>query len=204
MIDDILGLVSLAIAILSYSVYIAHTVQGTTKPHAITWLVWSSLHGFVFIEQMAAGAGAGAWVTAAAALANFCIAVLALFKGERNITRLDWLCLALTAMLLASWSLITDPLIAVVLAVAIFLVGFIPTVRKSTRKAHEETATTYLLNGVKFMIALAALGTLSLTTVLYPLTLGIVNIGFAVYLVLARQRQKKKGAYRGTKRSRRR
>ncbi len=188
MIQDTIGLVSLGIAIISYTIYITHTVRGSTKPHAITWLIWALLNGFVFSEQLAAGAGPGAWVTGAASIANVAIAGLALFKGERTITHLDWLCLALTSVLLFSWQTIEDPSIAVVLAVIIFMIGFVPTLRKSVTRAHEETATTFALNGIKFLLAIAALSTLSVATVLYPLVLGIANLGFALYLIFMRRR----------------
>jgi hypothetical protein len=192
MILDVIGILALVIAIISYTIYITHTLKGWTKPHAITWLVWALLNGFVFAEQLAAGAGAGAWVTGAAAVANILIAGLALFKGERSITHLDWLCLALTVALLLSWQSIDDPTVAVLLAIAIFMIGFIPTLRKSAKSAHEETATTFALNGVKFLLAIAALSTISVATVVYPLVLGLVNISFAVYLIWARRYQKKR------------
>jgi hypothetical protein len=187
-----IGVLALVIAVISYTIYITHTLKGWTKPHAITWLVWALLNGFVFGEQMVAGAGPGAWVTGGAAIANLLIAGLALFKGERSITYLDWLCLALTAVLLLSWQSIDDPSIAVLLAIAIFMIGFIPTLRKSARSAHEETATTFALNGIKFFLAVAALSTISVATVVYPLVLGTVNISFAIYLVWARRYQTKK------------
>lgn len=204
--NDLLGIVSLLIAIVSYGLYITHTLRGSTKPHAITWLVWSLLHGFVFFEQLSVGAGPGAWVTAGASVANFVIFLLALVKGERTMTRLDWICLVLTVILLLSWSQIGDPTIAVFLAVAIFLIGFVPTLRKSTRRAHEETATTYGLNALKFFIAIAALSSFSVASVLYPLVLGVVNGGFALYLIVARRYQvPRKGVMtRGTKKTGRR
>ena len=68
--NELIGLISLAIAVISYSLYITHTLKGYTKPHAITWLVWGLLNGSVFFEQLAGGAGPGAWVTAAAAVAE--------------------------------------------------------------------------------------------------------------------------------------
>lgn len=203
---EILGVVSLAIALVSYSIYITHTIKGSTKPHAVTWLIWALLNGFVFFEQLSVEAGPGAWVTAAASAANFAIFFLALVKGERSITKLDWTCFALTLVLLFSWASINNPTISVFLAVVIFMIGFIPTLRKSMRNAHEETVVTYALNGLKFFIALTALTTISVASVLYPLVIGTVNLAFALYLLVARRHQKKhtrKGRH-GTKSTRRR
>ncbi|MAU34178.1 hypothetical protein CL689_05890 [Candidatus Saccharibacteria bacterium] len=209
--NELIGLISLAIAVISYSLYITHTLKGYTKPHAITWLVWGLLNGSVFFEQLAGGAGPGAWVTAAAAVANLFIFGLALRLGERTVTRFDWVCLALVGVLLLTWALIADPVIVVFLAITIFLLGLFPTLRKSATQAHEETASTYALNGFKFFLALLALNTITVTTALYPLVLFLVNCGFALYLVVARYYQGKaviierKGTLRGrAKKTRRR
>ena len=184
-----LGLISIAVAAVSYTVYFRNTAMGLTKPHAMTWLIWSMLNLFVFYEQFLAGAGPGAWVTGVAALANFSIFIFALAKAERNITRFDWICLLFVIALLIFWAQISDPALAVVVAIAIFLAGFFPTMRKASKNAHEETALTFGLNGLKFLIALFALSTISITTALYPLSLFIVNSAFALYLLIARRRQ---------------
>lgn len=187
--NDVIGLISLAIAVVSYGIYIRNTLSGHTKPHAVTWLIWSLLNGFVYLEQSLNGAGPGAWVTCGAAIANFVIFLLALRQGERHVTRFDWVCLALVLGLLVSWSNITDPNLAVLLAIVIFITGFIPTLRKASKNAHEETALTFGLNGLKFFLALLALEVVTITTALYPLTLFVVNSAFALYLLIARRRQ---------------
>jgi len=189
--SDIIGVVSLLIAVISYGAYIRNIFRDKTKPHAITWLVWSILNTLVFFEQMESGAGPGAWVTGVAGLANLAIFVLALRYGERNITRFDWLCLGLVAVMLAFWSTISDPTLIVVIAVSIYLAGLFPTIRKVSKKANEETALTYGLNGFKFLLAFFALQSVTIATALYPLTLFIVNGSFVVYLLWARQQQGK-------------
>jgi len=187
--SDVIGIASLFIAALSYGAYVFNIYRGKTKPHAITWLVWSILNTLVFFEQFESGAGAGAWVTGAAGIANFIIFVLALRYGERNITRFDWLCLGLVATMLIFWSQVSDPLLVVVIAISIYLAGLFPTIRKASQKAHEETALTYGLNGFKFLLAFFALQTVTVVTALYPLTLFIVNTLFTLYLLKARQQQ---------------
>lgn len=185
---EIIGIISVLLAVVSYGLYIFNTVKGRTRPHAMTWLIWGGLNGFVFFEQVAAGAGAGAWVTGGAAIANAFIFLLALHYGERNITRFDWFVLGLVGLLLLIWARIQDPTLSVLLAVTIFLAGFIPTLVKASKNAFEETALTYALNGTKFFLSFLALSTVTVVTAVYPLTLFVVNVGFAVYLVLARRR----------------
>lgn len=85
-----IGLMTLIIAIISYSLYFRNIFKGKTKPHAISWLVWSLLNGAIFLTQRNNGAGAGGWITGFSALVAFIIFILAIDRGEKNITKLDW------------------------------------------------------------------------------------------------------------------
>jgi len=182
----LLGVVTILIAVVSYSLYFRDVLAGKTKPHAFTWLIWSSLNLLVFYTQLTNNGGPGAWVTGAAAVANGIIFLLALRYGERNIAWLDWLCLAAALLSLAVWLVYPDGEASILLASAVFVIGFIPTFRKSIHRAHEETAITFALNSVKFFIALFALTSISITTAVYPFLLFLVN-GFFAGFLLSRQ-----------------
>ena len=179
----ILGWVTVVLALISYSFYFRNIFRGKTKPHAITWLVWSLLNTFIFFQQATHNGGPGAWVTGVAAVANILIFFFSFKYGERNITRFDWGCLLIALLVLVAWRLTTSAELAVILASGVFIVGLTPTIRKSRLKAMEETATTYGLNSLKFLIALFALTNVTLVTALYPLVLFVVNALFFIYLV---------------------
>jgi MFS superfamily sulfate permease-like transporter len=190
--NDLFGIIAVAIAILSYAVYIASTLRGKAKPHAISWGVWATLSGFVFFEQLANQAGPGAWVTACAAIGNGVIFLLALWKGEKSIHRLDWLCLALVTLLLIFWQKLTDPTASIGFAVAIVLLGFIPTIRKVKKNPYGESVTAFVLNCAKFGVALLALDAFTIATALYPAAIGVVNLLFALYLLYEQAIHRKK------------
>jgi len=189
--NDLIGLVSVAVALLSYVVYIYSVFRGRSKPHAISWGIWATLSGFVFFEQLANQAGPGAWVTACATLGNGAIFLIALWKGEKSIHRLDWLCLGLVILLLIFWQKLTDPTVTIGFAVAIVLLGFIPTIRKVRKNPFGESVPAFLLNSVKFGVALMALNVISFATALYPAALGVVNLLFAAFLLYEQARHRR-------------
>jgi len=184
----LLGGISVALAVIGYGYYIRNTLTGHTRPHALTWLVWSLLNTFVFFEQTISGAGAGAWVTLTAGFANFFIFLLALRFGERTITRFDWVCIALVVGMLLFWTRFQDPAITVLFATTIFVLGLLPTIRKAAKNPHEETATEYAMASIKFFLALFALQTFTFATAFYPLSIAVVNGAFWMYLLIARHR----------------
>jgi len=77
-----------------YSFYFRDIFAGKTKPHAYSWLVWATLTGVAFAGQITNGGGAGAWVTFVTAFISGIIFILALQRGEKNITHSDKLNLA--------------------------------------------------------------------------------------------------------------
>lgn len=183
-----IGILSVLLAVVSYSIYFRAIFRKNITPHAITWLIWGTLNTFIFIQQAVNGAGPGAWVTGVAAAANIVIFLLSLRYGERSLAVLDWICLIVAAVVIVLWLLHSDATITVSLACVIFIIGLLPTLRKSYYKPHEEAVATFGLNSLKFFLALFALQSVTVVTGLYPLTLGIAN-GFIVIFLIVRRRQ---------------
>lgn len=184
---DTLGFSATILAFISYIPYLRDIFSGSTKPHAFSWLIWGSLTAIGFAGQVADSAGAGAWVTGFTALVAFFIFAVSLIKGERNIVLADWLCLLGAVIALALWAITKGPLLSVILITIIDALGFFPTFRKSYSKPYEETLSTYLLSGLKFVIAFFALTNVSLVTYLYPFSLVLMNWAFVIMLMLRRK-----------------
>ena len=183
----ILGIVAVAVGLISYAVYFRSIFYGRTKPHMFSWLVWGLLEGTAFFAQLSSGGGSGAWVTGATAALCFVVFAAALKKGEKQITRLDWYSLLGAFLGLALWGVTSNPLIAVIIVSATDFLGFVPTFRKSYHKPHEEAAMLYFLSIVKLVFALFALESFNPTTAIYPATLVLTNAAFVAVLLVRRR-----------------
>jgi len=113
--------------------------------------------------------------------------LLALVKGERDMSRSDWYCLCFAIAAIPLWIITSTPLWSVLLITVIDAVGFYPTIRKSYYKPSEETASTYVLASVKCTLSIAALETFSVVTALYPASLVIMNGAFVAMLLWRRK-----------------
>ncbi len=182
-----LGIIATVMAFVSYIPYIRNMLSGKTKPHAFSWLVWGTLTAIAFVGQVSEGAGPGAWVTGFTACVSFFIFVTALRTGEKDIAKSDWLSLVGASIAMLLWWATSDPLIAVILITLIDALGFFPTFRKSYHKPYEETAITFAISGLKFVIAIIALENLTPTTWLYPASLVLMNGIFVVMLLIRRK-----------------
>ena len=183
----IIGIVATAIGLSGYIPYFKDIIKRTIKPHAFSWLIWGIIQSVVFFADLAKGAGAGAWPVGAPALLNLIIFVIAIFRGEKEITKIDTASLIFALVGIGVWIITTNPLWSVIIVSIVDAVGYIPTVRKAYKKPHEESVTVYALSGVAFGLSLFALASVSLTTVLYPSVLVVVNLVF-VSTVLQRRR----------------
>ena len=183
-----LGILAILVGLISYVPYFRNIFSGKTKPHAFSWFVWSVLTGIAFAAQLVKRGGAGAWVTGFTALAGFVIFLLALYKGKKDFPLFDWLCLASAFIAAGLWWYTKDPTGSIILITVTDALAFLPTFRKGYYKPHEETATTFALSSIKFLIALFALETFTLVTALYPVSLVITN-GLFVVLLCVRRKQ---------------
>jgi len=184
----IFAIISVLIVIFSYALYFKDIFSGKTKPHAYSWLVWSTVSGIAFFGQLVGQAGSGAWVTGANALITFFIFIYAYFKSERDITKSDKISLTAAFFTLILFLIFrSDPLIAVILTTIIATIGFYPTIRKSYFKPEQETLFTFFLSGSKYIFGFLALQNYSIITWLYPLSQLIVNYGFVLMLLIRRK-----------------
>ncbi|MDO8593079.1 MAG: hypothetical protein Q7R92_04935 [bacterium] len=184
---SILGVIAVALAIAGDIPYFINIFRKKTKPHIFSWLVWGIEVGVAFFAQLAKGGGAGTWVTGFTALSCLAVAGLALFYGEKKITKIDWASFIGALLGIVFWQLTGDPLLAVILAASVDTLGFVPTFRKAYNKPLEETTTTFSFGAIKFAISLAALESFSLTTALFPATLVLSNSAFVIMVLLRRQ-----------------
>lgn len=184
----VLALVAVAMTITGYFFYFRDIFANKTKPHAFSWLVWAALTSIAFFGQLSDNAGPGAWVTATTAAISFVVFALAIKKGEKDITRSDKLNLLGAGAALALWFITSDPLLSVILITIVDFLGFMPTIRKSYNKPHEETLVHYVLAGLKFVLAIVALDNYTLVTWLYPASLVAANLFFVFMLVVRRRK----------------
>jgi len=166
---ELMGWISLIIAVVSYVPYMVSIVRGKTKPHAFSWIVWTIVLGITFAAQYADLAGPGAWATGVSAALCLPICIMALIWGERNITRGDWASFLGALMAIPLWIFTKDAFWAVLLVTFIDGVAYFPTIRKSWTKPNEELAFKYVLTVMKFVFSLVALENISFITTLYPI-----------------------------------
>ena len=187
------GVLSVVVSFLGYVPYFRDTLKGRTTPHVFTWLVWFVLAAIGFSVQVSNNARAGSWVMGFTALVTFIIFLAALKNSRKNITRADWISLALAGLALFLWFFTRNPLHAIVLTTAVDVAGgFFPTFRKSYMKPYEETISLYVMYALAWIFSLFALEKFDFTNAFAPVVFVVVNVALIVFLLVRRAQLQKK------------
>lgn len=180
------GAASVALTAVQYVPYLIGIVQERFKPHVFTWIIWTLLTGINFLAQFISGAGSGSWATGFSAMMCGTVFVLSAKRGEKNIAPIDWATLACALLAIVLWRLTNDPLNAVILSSFAGCLGFVPTIRKCLKDPHIESIFSYCACGLKWICAIYAIESLSLTTLLSPVVSIATTIGFITFMFVRR------------------
>ncbi len=116
MYKELLAATAILLTFAMYVPYIRSIREGRTKPHMFSWITWALNAFVVFLAQLAAHGGSGAWPIGVSGLLTAYIAVLAYRnRTDTSITRTDWVFLAVAIAALLCWLLTSNPLLAVAL-----------------------------------------------------------------------------------------
>ncbi|MEQ1922813.1 MAG: hypothetical protein ABL952_09930 [Pyrinomonadaceae bacterium] len=180
------AVIAAILAIVGNIPYIVDIFKGRVQPHAYTWFVWTLVTAIVFFGQVAKGAGIGALPTAAAGIFTLVIFLLSLKNGFKHVTKIDTIFLLLALAGIVPWVITKDPTISVVIAVAIDLTAFIPTLRKTWLEPSSESPLLYGSNVLRHILALLSMQTYNVATTLHSIAMLATNTAMTILLVTAR------------------
>lgn len=182
---EILSAVAIVLTFAAFVPYIRTIINGTTKLHVFSWVIWGATTFVVFLAQLEGKGGVGAWPIGVSGSITIFVALLAYVKrADITITKTDWLFFTSAMSSLPLWYLMSDPLWAVVVLTTVDVLGFRPTVRKAYRFPHSESLLFFSLFAARNLLVIMALENYSVTTVLFPAVIAaacILLIGLLIY-----------------------
>src|SRR5688572_2828651 len=132
------GSVSVFFSLVSGIIYLAAVLYGPIRPHIFTWVIWTLLTAITFVIQYLEGAGAGSWATGVTCVLCIVTTVSCYWKGEKNITRFDWIVFGLGLATIPLWIVTKNPTLSIILVTLIDVAAYLPTIRKAWWKPYEE------------------------------------------------------------------
>ncbi len=185
---ELLSAVAIALTIAAFYPYIRAIIQGAIRPHVFSWVIWGATTFVVFLAQLEAEGGAGAWPIGVSGCITLLIALLAYWKrADITISGTDWLYFVLAMSSLPFWYVTSNPLWAVVILTTVDVLGFGPTVRKAYAFPHSESLLFFSLVALRNLVVILALESYSVTTVLFPAVIAATCMALIAMLVYRRR-----------------
>ena len=182
------AVIAIAITFIAFYPYIRSILQGNTKPHVFSWVIWGATTFVVFLAQLSEGGGVGAWPIGISGSITIFIAVLAYIKrSDVTITRVDWWFFVAALLSLPLWYFSSDPLWAVVILTIVDIFGFGPTFRKVYAQPYSESLIFFALFTLRNSLVILALENYSITTVLFPAVIAFACV-LLIVMVMYRRR----------------
>ena len=172
---EIVGIITVVIAILGYIPYFADIFKGKTKPHLFSWILWLITTALVFIGQVQKGAGPGAWSTGITSILVFLVTILALKKGSKDIILSDKIMFVIALISIVPWFLTHDPTVSVLILTGINVAAAVLTMRKVIRQPGSESPSLYIANIARHFLSIVAISNYNLATYIFPGALFITN-----------------------------
>ncbi len=170
----ILGILAGILAAIAVVPYIKDILHGSTRPNAVSWVLWVAILSISILAQISAGASWSLIFLIGDLVGTSIILILSFTGyGYRKYGMIEWVCLALAVVAVVSWQLTDRPVLALLFAILADIMASVPTVVKAWRDPWSEHATMWMVIG-----AASVLGMFSTTKV------DVANLIFPGYILL--------------------
>jgi hypothetical protein len=184
----LLGKLAGFVSLLALIPYIRSILKGKTKPNRASWFIWAVVSTVLLASYHYSGATTTIWLAATFALIPIIISIFSIKYGVGGYEKLDIVCLvgAVTGLIL--WKLTSNPQTALYLNIAMDVLGFLPTIKKSYLQPETENTTAWLIALVANIVNVLALTTWQFKIAFYPIYLLFMN--FIVALLVTGRLQR--------------
>lgn len=189
----IIGVLAGILAFISYIPYIKDILTKKVKPERASWLIWSVLASIAFFSQLSKGAVQSLWFTGLDSIGAFIIVILAIKFGLGGIRKRDTLALIAAGIGLIIWYFTHNAIYALLITIAIDAIGTGLTVWKTFEHPATETYSMWLIICVAGIMAVASVGKINPTLMLYPFYIFLANLSVVFAIYLGRKSKQKHG-----------
>jgi hypothetical protein len=164
-----------ALNLIGSTSYVIDTLKGKTQPNRITWLLWALAPLIAFFAELGQGIGLRSLMTFMVGFGPLMVFTASLInrKAYWHISRLDYVCGALSLLALVLWALTKSSSVAIIFSILSDALAALPTVIKSYREPESENYSVFLFGAISASITLLTINRWS-----------FANYGFPGYILL--------------------
>jgi len=164
------------IAIVATIPYLRDVLRGKARPNTVSWTIWTAVVLITAIAQISAGASWSFFLLVGSTIANVAVLSLCIFGyGYKKFEVTDRICLSLACAALFFWWITSNPVVAILFAVAADGIAYVPTYVKIYREPKSDSYFYWATLVVADVMALVSVTTFNMANILFPISYGLFN-----------------------------
>lgn len=175
------------LSVLAFLPYIKDTLGGVTRPERASWLIWSVLSTISFFSQLHEGARLSLMFAGSQVAITVSVFLLSIKLGHGHyFSDINKILYAIASIGLLTSFVSDSAIYALVVAIAISLMGGMKTVFKAFRNPHTETVLSWFVALLASVFGAMSVGSLDPVLLAYPLYLVVVYSAIIVAIIVGR------------------
>lgn len=168
--------------------YIVAVIKGSVRPRIVSWGAWAVLAGIMTVSAYFEGEMPSAVLSFVSLVSCLSVSILGWRNGIGRFTKIDKICLLGAFIGVISLLAFRDPLIAIIIALVVDAVAFVPTLMHAWQEPAEESLLCFSLSAIGGGLALFAAisADASLVGLLYPVYALAFNMVAALLIATGR------------------
>lgn len=147
--------------------YLQSVLQGETRPHMYTIILYTVITGIIFYTQIISGAWFWAMYVGITCAFWILIFFLSFKYGIKDITFSDKFSLLLALISIPIWYVTGDPFLAVILLIIVDIFSSYPTVRKTYVDPYSENIQVFVIEFIWLVFSILALSQINFNSAAY-------------------------------------
>lgn len=186
-----LGILAGVISFIAYLIYFVSILRGESKPNRVTWWIWTFMGAILALSYYYSGAKNTIWAPIVEFIGPFITALLSIKYGEGGmVDKTDIICLAGGIISILLWIVTGNPVLALILNLAIDQFALIPTIKKSYLRPEGENFWAWFGTCLGDFMNILAIEKFTFAIVVYPVWMFIDDLIIVSLLGIRRKRVK--------------
>ena len=173
--NTILIVISSALALVSYVVYIIAILKGKAKPHRTTRFVLVVITVLTTASLFFQNNSVALWLSASMAFGCIFVFILSIKFGMGGAAKTDIICLVVSLVGIALWKLTRNPSLALYASVTADFVSQVPMLIKTYRFPKTEVWTFYALDVIAAILSLLAINQWTVPNLIFPAYIVLID-----------------------------
>ena len=187
---EVFGYTSGVLMILSSIPYTRSILQLKTKPHRVTWLIWTILIFIALFSQFAKGGTWSLLLTAGDGIAILIVFILSFKYGTGGFEKVDIISLFGAGVSLILWYITKEPAVALFLIILIDIIGLNLTVMKTWKNPESENWVGWGLCAIGGVFGILSVGNFNFILLSYPVYICLANLLMTIIILIRRNYKK--------------